>query len=738
MNRILNRASTLGLLLLYTLPISYLIAGCFHLTLDSYTPLWLIGICLSVWIAADFKHGVFLGLPLSAVILFAAYRTYDGELAVQLSDLFDRMTGAYYERFYAPGSSFGYAYFSESHTLVVLFIVFLLASYLSTGLTSRSGRVFFSMMGTLPPFIFSIIITGTPSTPATVCLVFFWILLMVGGSRYNVDSHQGRAVFAAALPAALVLGLILLAQPPSEYTYSEEDVSISQRFEGVGQAIRQWMSRQPGTVLTVPEGEREPGTLASPSPTSMAGFGSEETGEMELSGGYDFTGIGETAMRARTDAGGYIYLRGRSYGDYAGDAWLEADEPDNISSLPFAAYGARLFGAAEHEMELRLEMPSTLRYLPYYSSLSQSSDVYVPLNGQRNYTVSYYDQGSGFLSLPPEYIQPELEYRAYAHDYYTRLPDRTKSDLLALAGQAGIRADSVNVIQEVAEYVRDAGVYDLSTDTYPSDDYAVYFLTEAHQGYCIHFATAAAALYRALGIPARVTEGFLYISRPGEWTDVLRSDAHAWVEVYEDGIGWLPVEVTGSSGLAPSDEGLTDPVESTAPTPEESPASEPAEEDEGEASAATPVPSPESTPAGPSVGIISPETGLEPETEPEEPQNPFPWKLLLYPVLVLLLAALIPLRRRILLELVRKKISQRDGRKAAVAIWRQAVRVAAYGTPVPEDITKCAEKATFSLHDISREELTACRALLDGMTQETYSRLNGFKRFSFKHLKCIM
>ena len=33
----------------------------------------------------------------------------------------------------------------------------------------------------------------------------------------------------------------------------------------------------------------------------------------------------------------------------------------------------------------------------------------------------------------------------------------------------------------------------------------------------------------------------------GEWTEITLKDAHAWVEVYLDGIGWVQVEVTGGA-----------------------------------------------------------------------------------------------------------------------------------------------------------------------------------------------
>jgi transglutaminase-like putative cysteine protease len=53
-------------------------------------------------------------------------------------------------------------------------------------------------------------------------------------------------------------------------------------------------------------------------------------------------------------------------------------------------------------------------------------------------------------------------------------------------------------------------------------------------------------LFRALGIPARYTVGFFAEAKSGESVDVTAQNAHAWVEVYVDNIGWVYVEVTGS------------------------------------------------------------------------------------------------------------------------------------------------------------------------------------------------
>ncbi len=72
------------------------------------------------------------------------------------------------------------------------------------------------------------------------------------------------------------------------------------------------------------------------------------------------------------------------------------------------------------------------------------------------------------------------------------------------------------------------------------------------RGYCVQFATAMVMMARAAGIPARMDLGFLPGTRSkGIWT-VTASDAHAWPELYFDGLGWTRFEPTASRAAAPA------------------------------------------------------------------------------------------------------------------------------------------------------------------------------------------
>lgn len=69
-------------------------------------------------------------------------------------------------------------------------------------------------------------------------------------------------------------------------------------------------------------------------------------------------------------------------------------------------------------------------------------------------------------------------------------------------------------------------------------------------GYCVQFATAMVMMARASGIPARMAIGFLP-GRLSQGTYTVRaSDAHAWPELYFDGVGWLRFEPTPSTTQA--------------------------------------------------------------------------------------------------------------------------------------------------------------------------------------------
>lgn len=105
---------------------------------------------------------------------------------------------------------------------------------------------------------------------------------------------------------------------------------------------------------------------------------------------------------------------------------------------------------------------------------------------------------------------------------------------------------------KVSNYLAANYYYSLTPGEVPEDTSTIeYFLSGNKYGFCVHFATSAALILREMGVPARYVTG--YIVKPNEFSrdengdfvaTVKDSAGHAWVEIYLDGYGWYPVEMT--------------------------------------------------------------------------------------------------------------------------------------------------------------------------------------------------
>ncbi|MDE6087994.1 MAG: transglutaminase-like domain-containing protein, partial [Oscillospiraceae bacterium] len=122
-------------------------------------------------------------------------------------------------------------------------------------------------------------------------------------------------------------------------------------------------------------------------------------------------------------------------------------------------------------------------------------------------------------------------------------------------------AETIQKLQEIRNRICQSVSYTLSPGKTPANqDHVAYFLLENMQGYCEHYATAGTILARMAGIPARYCEGYMLdCSQPGILqktesesgeisfdAEILDSNAHAWTEIYLNGIGWIPFEFTFS------------------------------------------------------------------------------------------------------------------------------------------------------------------------------------------------
>ena len=93
-------------------------------------------------------------------------------------------------------------------------------------------------------------------------------------------------------------------------------------------------------------------------------------------------------------------------------------------------------------------------------------------------------------------------------------------------------------------------IYSLQTKSGESGNDLVDFLTTGKAGFCQQYAAALGVMLRVAGIPARVVLGYTHPAPDATGKFVVTSDdAHAWVEAYFTGIGWVPFDPTPLTGV---------------------------------------------------------------------------------------------------------------------------------------------------------------------------------------------
>ncbi|MEW6555522.1 MAG: transglutaminaseTgpA domain-containing protein [Actinomycetota bacterium] len=266
------------------------------------------------------------------------------------------------------------------------------------------------------------------------------------------------------------------------------------------------------------------------------------------------------------------YWGGMSFQEYNGYAWVNPEEEPDVlrtSNQPFAiGYGP------DQPHASRRTIVQT-----YYLEAEQPNVIFAAWRPEVLYYPSdFIFQGASGLKSPfildDGLVYSVISREIVSGDIPTTVSLEAKGDLLrpfldlpqvpdrvrALAGEitpsgAGPYARAL----AIEDFLKDA--YEYSLDVPPlleGADAVDYFLFEEQRGYCEHFASAYAVLCRLNGVPARVVTGYATGER-NPFTglyEVSLDDAHAWVEIYIEGIGWLTREPTPGFALPEAGEGM--------------------------------------------------------------------------------------------------------------------------------------------------------------------------------------
>lgn len=377
------------------------------------------------------------------------------------------------------------------------------------------------------------------------------------------------------------------------------------------------------------------------------------------------------------------------------------------------------------------------------------------LRGARGYS---YETVSDVQALLPElldflqndtsdgvksYLQMESAYREFVYSYALDVPAEFRAQLGAVLDSC---CESYGPADSLTKEQAQTAALAFLELCFDGSDTIALPLADTADGTTYQYATVAALALRYYGIPARYVEGYTVKNAEKEPVNVDASAAGAWVEVYQDGIGWLPLALTPGledlsaeqteSGIKPVGAGK----EGTGDGPRVTEGQE-LEQDDAE-----PDNSEDNTPDG------GQRTGLL--------HKPVFWILLVLGILLLLLAAIF-IRHAVILKKRNEAFTQEDQSAAAACLFTDcASLLAALGlkrgtgsmlelcetakTQLGEeyaaklhDMTMYNAQALFSSRAITPEQLTEMHTFHDTTLESLKTHTNWPKKLRLKWLDCL-
>ncbi|MGH2524134.1 MAG: transglutaminase TgpA family protein, partial [Anaerolineales bacterium] len=259
----------------------------------------------------------------------------------------------------------------------------------------------------------------------------------------------------------------------------------------------------------------------------------------------------------------WSYWRSHSYDYYDGHAWSQSDK--TLRSVK--RWNRFTFEIPPGEQALAAQGAEVVQsFYIVYPQPNLVFAAYRPVEAYVNAEQLVMDAGEGLrvgaafepgttytiVSRRPNFSAEQLraasgEYPPAITNDYLQLPISISPRVRDLARQLTANAPTA---YDKASAIRDYLLtipYDFFPPPQPPGSETVdNFLFVDKRGVCEQFATSQVVLLRTLGIPARLVAGYgagEYNALSGYYT-VRASDAHAWVEVYFPGYGWVPFDPT--------------------------------------------------------------------------------------------------------------------------------------------------------------------------------------------------
>jgi transglutaminase-like putative cysteine protease len=161
-------------------------------------------------------------------------------------------------------------------------------------------------------------------------------------------------------------------------------------------------------------------------------------------------------------------------------------------------------------------------------------------------SVTLYEADSDISTPAPEQLRGAGDYLPPIALGYLQLPSLDPRIPRLATEITGPASNSYDKAVALERYLKNHYGYTLQLPRTPVADPLADFLFTRKQGHCEYFASSMAVMLRTLRIPSRVVNGF----RSDEFNDVTGNyvvrarNAHAWVEAYFPGYGWITFDPT--------------------------------------------------------------------------------------------------------------------------------------------------------------------------------------------------
>lgn len=512
----------------------------------------------------------------------------------------------------------------------------------------------FVLVNTLPDLV-----------PLLIIFTVLFALYFSSQTRQLNYAHSGVITAGCAVILAVLITVLAVINPVANYERPK------------------WQDNMLNTVqaLTGMKTYNGSGKISS----ALAEVGNNVSSEVDFSNAGALTQTGKKVMTVTSSTDGRIYLKSMAYANYEKNKWsvLTDEQADNYPQ-DYQSFIMTIMTQYFEEAEtvtIDTVNKENVIYTPYYlnyinNNFSPVCDVFIANTDKAtNYTmfvIPYSDENINDFSRIE--ISGTSKYDDFAQCYLS-LPNDTKQAMLEIAERNNIKdlskSDISQTVAAVKDFVSHSASYSLNTQKVPDGrDVAEWFLNDAETGYCMHFANATAVMLRALGVPARYVTGYCANVVDGKAT-VTSDNAHAWVEYFDERIGWIPLDATSSDFEVPQ---ATESVQTTTQAQTTSPTVQPTTQAQNTKPVKTEVKAKISTPA-----II---------------------------VIIILLIIALEILRIIFIRYYRKySFTHKDYKSRVICIYRYLNKLSVHSKiRIPKKIENICTKAKFSTHNISDEE----------------------------------